>query len=100
MDDEDYIPLLSGEDHPEYIAGRNNQFKGITHEQLMEVETKVDEYLRDHPFRGREFTEEDRRRMDEVAKKLYQAVSEGKAVLRTLSAPSLIPAECALLFYS
>ena len=33
--------------------------------------------------------------MDEVAKGLYQAVSEGKGVLRMVSAPSLIPAECA-----
>ena len=61
----------------------------------MEVKAKVDQYLRDHPIRVREFTEEDRRRMDEVAKNLYQAVSEGKAVLRMSSAPSLIPAECA-----
>ena len=55
----------------------------------MEVKAKVDQYLRDHPIRVREFTEEDRRRMDEVAKNLYQAVSEGKAVLRVSSAPSL-----------
>jgi len=94
-DDEDYIPFLSGKDHPEYVAGRNNPFKGITHEEIMEVKAKVDEYLRNHPFREQEFTEEHRRRMDEVAKGLYQAVAEGKCVLRMVSAPSLMPAECA-----
>ena len=44
-DDEDYIPFVSGKDHPEYVAGRNNHFKEITHEELMGVKAKVDQYL-------------------------------------------------------
>jgi hypothetical protein len=106
-EDEDYIPYVSGKDHPEYIAGRRNLFRGMTREESLEgkllsswdayitVEAKVDEYLQSQPpLKEREFTAHDRKRMDEVALKLYQAVGEGKGKLVQFSAPSLFE-ECA-----
>jgi hypothetical protein len=44
-DDPDYIPHVSGKDHPEYICGRRD-FKGITHEEFMKFQACVDECLR------------------------------------------------------
>ena len=106
-EDEDYIPYISGKDHPEYIAGRNNTFKGVTKKEFLEgkllfswdayiaVEAKVNEYFqRRPPLKELEFTAQDRKRMDKVALKLYQAVGEGKGTLVQFSAPSLFE-ECA-----
>ena len=105
-DDDDYIPFLDGKDHPEYVAGRNNPFKGITQKEMLEgkplssreayviVKERVAAYVQSHPLKEREFTPQDRKRMDKVALKLYQAVGEGKAKLVQYSAPSIFE-ECA-----
>jgi hypothetical protein len=98
---EDYIPEMSGKDYPEYVAGRNNTVEGMmTQEQFSEgkllslwmliiVGAAIDKYLQSRPPRKEPaFNAEDRKRMDEVALKLYQAVVEGRTLVH-YSAPSL-----------
>jgi len=51
----------------------------------MEVQAEVDQYLRKHPSPPEpEFTEEDRKWWDDVAKKLDQTVSLGKVLFGRL----------------
>jgi len=93
-EDEHYIPDVSGKDHPEHIAGRRNLFKGVTMKESLEckllssrdayitLEAKVNEYFQSQPpFEEAEFTAHDKKQMDKVALKLYQAVGEGNGKL-------------------
>lgn len=86
---EDYIPLISGKDHPELIKGRR-AWPGMTKEEFSIAQARVTSYLEKiPPVKTREFTASDQKKMAEIAAKLYQAVGEGKAELRHFSAPSL-----------
>jgi hypothetical protein len=98
---DDYIPPVSGKDHPEYIKGRLD-WQGMKTGELstskvlfsrdahLAVQARINAYLQTvPPVKGQEFTVSDRKRMAEVASKLYQAVGEGKAELHHFSAPSL-----------
>ena len=96
--EDDYIPPVSGDDHPELIKGRR-AWQGITTGELLTcsalfsrdanvaVQARINEYLQTVPPVKEQVI--DREKMAAVAAKLYQAVGEGKAELHHFSAPSL-----------
>ena len=102
-EDEDDIPDVSGNDHPEYIAGRRDLFREMTTKESLEckllssrddyitVEAKVNGYFQSQPpSKEAEFTAHDRKRMDTVALKLYQAVGGRQGKVSTVQCSILI----------
>ena len=97
----DYIPPVSGSDHPEYLP-HGPKLQKITSEELSQgnspsssdaydvVKESMEKFIEKlPPIEDQGMTAEERLRMDRIAAKLYSCVGRGEIKMRFVSAPTM-----------